>query len=128
MPRPSLLSRPGASASMVSSEIILLTDLLLTIRRAHTYRKYRKLLVESGIGVRTPRQAIKILALLVESGVIYILIGVSSVVVYRPGLSRTSFSPQVTSLTSIVVFVDLRLVNMATLFLRVGVQLVVRNS
>ena len=34
--------------------------------------------MEGGIGVRTPRQAIRILALLVESGMIYILIGVSS--------------------------------------------------
>jgi len=42
--------------------------------------KYRKLLVESGIGIRTPRQAFRILAILVESGMIYILIGVMSVV------------------------------------------------
>jgi hypothetical protein len=34
--------------------------------------------MEGGIGIRTPRQAFKILAILVESGMIYILIGVSS--------------------------------------------------
>jgi hypothetical protein len=48
-----------------------------------TTRKYRKLMVESGIGVRTPRQASRILALLVESGAIYILIGVSPAMLYK---------------------------------------------
>jgi hypothetical protein len=47
------------------------------MQRPRTYRKYRKLLIESGIGIRTPRQVIRILAILVESGIIYILIGVS---------------------------------------------------
>jgi hypothetical protein len=38
--------------------------------------------MESGIGLRTPTQAIRILALLIESGMIYILISVSSILVY----------------------------------------------
>jgi hypothetical protein len=49
------------------------------MQRAHTYRKYRKLMMESGIDVRTPRQTTRILVILVESGMIYILIGVRSV-------------------------------------------------
>src|SRR5579863_5953764 len=67
---------------------ISLTTLWLMIWLAHPYRKYRKLLIESGIGVRKPRQVIRILALLVESGMIYILIGVSSTLVYKHRLSR----------------------------------------
>jgi hypothetical protein len=50
----------------------------MMMRCAHAYRKYRKLMMEGGIGIRTPGQALKILAILVESGIIYILIGVSS--------------------------------------------------
>jgi hypothetical protein len=67
---------------MVSLENILLSAPLIddaTCAYWHTYRKYRKLLIESGINIRTPRQAIRILAILVESGMIYILLGVSSV-------------------------------------------------
>ena len=47
--------------------------------------------MESGIGIRTPTQAIRILALLIESGVIYILIGVSSALVYKHGFSYHVF-------------------------------------
>jgi hypothetical protein len=48
--------------------------------------------MDSGIGIRTPRQAIRILALLVESGMIYILISVSFALVYNYGLSQSFFS------------------------------------
>jgi hypothetical protein len=48
--------------------------------------------MESGMGVRTPRGAIRILALLVDSGMIYILIGVSSTLVYKHGRSQFVFS------------------------------------
>jgi hypothetical protein len=58
------------------------------------YRKYRKSLRESGIGVRTPTQGIKILVLLVESGMIYILIGVSYSLVYKHGSSQFFFLPR----------------------------------
>jgi hypothetical protein len=64
--------------STVFSENISLTCALMMMRRARTYRKHRKLLMEGGIDIRTPRQALRILAILVESGMIYILIGVSS--------------------------------------------------
>jgi len=47
--------------------------------------------MESGIGIRTPTQAIRILALLIESGVIYILIGVSSALVHKHGFSYLVF-------------------------------------
>ena len=59
----------------------------LMIGPARAYRKYRKFLMESGIGIRTPSQAIRILALLVKSGMIHILIGVSSALVYKHRLS-----------------------------------------
>jgi hypothetical protein len=59
----------------------LLTD---DTTRAHN-RKCRKFLMKSGMGVRTPTQTVRILGLLVESGMIYILIGVSSASVYKLG-------------------------------------------
>jgi hypothetical protein len=68
-----------------------LVDFALIDLMTRTYRKYRKLLMESGIGIRTPTQAIKILALLIESGVIYILIGVSSALVYNHEFSHPVF-------------------------------------
>jgi hypothetical protein len=72
---------------MMSSENPSLITTLIDDTTRITCRKYRKLLVEGGIGIRTPRQAMKILAVLVESGVIYILIGVSSALVFKHGLS-----------------------------------------
>jgi len=66
--------------------------------------KYRRLLMESGMGVRTPTGAIRILALLVDSGMIYILIGV-------------------TILVSIVCFLSTGLSEISTVFLRLGTQL-----
>ena len=56
------------------------------IRCARTSREYRKWLMESGIGIQTPRQAIGMLSVLVESGAIYILISVSSFLVSTHGL------------------------------------------
>jgi hypothetical protein len=41
--------------------------------------------MRSGMGVRIPTQTVRILGLLVESGMIYILIGVSSASVYKHG-------------------------------------------
>jgi hypothetical protein len=83
--------------------------------------------MESGMGVRTPRGAIRILALLVDSGMIYILIGVSSTLVYKHGLSQIFFL-QVTILVSIVSFLSTGLPEISTVFLRLGTQLSVRNS
>jgi hypothetical protein len=57
-------------------DFILIDDMLCT------QRKYRKLLIASEIGARYPSQAIRILALMVESGMLYILIGVSSTLVH----------------------------------------------
>jgi hypothetical protein len=78
-----LCNLPHSSQGMVRTSIVSLAKFLftapwLTTRCSHTYRRYRKLLKENGVGIRTPRQAIRILAVLVESGMIYILIGVSS--------------------------------------------------
>ena len=83
------------------------TDCALIDDTVHAYRKYRKLLMEGGIGIRTPRQAIRILAVLVESGVIYILMGVSSARCRCKGchdltfLLRTSSSLSSFSFTSV---------------------------
>ena len=44
--------------------------------------------MESGTSIRTSAKAIRILALLVESGMIYILIGVSSALGYKHGMSH----------------------------------------
>ena len=92
----------------------------------HTYRKYRKLLAESGIGIRTPRLGIRILAVLVGSSVIYILIGVSSASVDKQGFSRFLFSLQVMILASTSMFLHVGL--LSSLFKRVAQQLVVRDT
>jgi hypothetical protein len=84
--------------------------------------------MEDGIGIRTPRQAIRILAVLVESGMIYILIGVSYASVHTQGLSRFLFSLQVMSLASIFIFLHFGLGNLSYTFLPVSTQLVVRGS
>jgi len=67
--------------------------------------KYRKLLMESGIDVRSPRQAFRILAILVESGMIYILIGITSVV-------------------SIPILTSFKFAELSTLFMLAAIQLV----
>jgi hypothetical protein len=84
----------------------------------------------SGIGVRTPTQAVRILALLVESGLLYILIGVSSALEHKHGLSlarvaSVSFSLQVTALASFVI--RLPFGTLGDVFMPVAVQFVVRN-
>jgi hypothetical protein len=79
--------------------------------------------MESGMGVRTPRGAIRILALLVESGMIYILIGVSSALMYKHSLSQLFFL-QVTSLASMIGFLG----DISSVIYRLGTQLSVRNS
>jgi hypothetical membrane protein len=84
--------------------------------------------MESGIGIRTPKQAIRILALLVESGMIYILIGVSFALVYDHGLSQFLFYLKVTSLALIVISTRFGLTMPKNLSIIVGIQLVVRNS
>ena len=88
--------------------------------------------MESGLGVRTPRQGIRILGLLVESGVIYILIliGVSSALVYEHRFSLFLLL-QVTALASIPMIQDRMSDDLGLIFMRfwpVGVQLTVRNS
>jgi tryptophan-rich sensory protein len=86
--------------------------------------------MESGIGVRNPTQATRILVLLVESGVIYILIGVSSALVYRHGLSDSwlFFALQVMSLASITIFQHFGLGGISDIFLSVSIQLAVRDN
>jgi hypothetical membrane protein len=94
----------------------------------HTYRKYCKLLIESGIGIQTSRQAIRILALLVKSGMVYILIGVSFALVYNHRLSQFLFFLQVTSVALIVLSMHFRLSMVLSLSMIVGIQLAVHNS
>ena len=84
--------------------------------------------MESGTGIRTPTQAIKILALLIESGAIYILIGVSSALAYKHGLSRSLFSLQIATLVTITICIHFGLGGISDVFLPVGIQLAVRNS
>jgi len=67
--------------------------------------RHRKMLLESGIGVRTPRLTTKILVVLVESGVVYILIGA-------------------TTLASIIIFGHFKLVNIPSTFMLVSTHLV----
>jgi hypothetical protein len=81
--------------------------------------------VESRIGIQTPRKAIKILALLVESGVVYILIGVSSAFVYKHELSWISFSSQIMSLASMASFIG---GPTSTVIYLVAIHLAVRDS
>src|SRR5579863_6495590 len=97
------------------------------VRPARLYRKHRKLLMESGIGVRIPGQAMRVLALLVESGMSYILIGVSFALVYEHRLSR-SFPFQVASLASIIISLHFGLTNITIIFMLVAIQFVVRKT
>jgi len=85
---------------VVHVTLSLLVNLFATSMIALKAWKYRKLLMESGIGIRTPRQAIRILALLVESGMIYIMIGVMSVAMI--GISMRFGLTMVFSLSLIV--------------------------
>jgi len=65
----------------------LLTNVFATSVIALKAWKYRKLLMASEIGARYPSQAIRILAVMVESGMLYILIGVTalaSLVIHLP--------------------------------------------
>jgi hypothetical protein len=84
--------------------------------------------MESGIGIRTPRQAIRILALLVESGMIYILISVSFALVYNHRLSQFLFSLQGTIMTLVAISTRVGLGVVLQLSTAVGIQLVVRIS
>ena len=84
--------------------------------------------MESGTGIRTPTQAIKILALLIESGAIYILIGVSSTLAYyKRGLSRSLFSLQFSSLVTMTICFLLGL-SFGDVYIPVGIQLAVRSQ
>jgi hypothetical protein len=85
----------------------------------------------SEIGARYPSQAIRILALMVESGMLYILIGVSSALVHYLARINTSslfvsFALQVTALASLVI--RLPFGTLGDIFMPVAVQLVVRNN
>ena len=84
--------------------------------------------MESGIGIRTPTQAIKILALLIESGAIYILIGVSSTLAYKHGLSRPLFSLQFSSLVTIAIRFQSGISVIGDVSMPVGIQLAVRTA
>jgi len=84
--------------------------------------------MESGIGVPTPGQVTRILALLVESGMVYILIGVSSSLEFKYGLSRFHLSLKVTSVISIIISLRFGLDDISTAFTLVSMQLTVRNN
>jgi len=90
---------------MAHVALSLLVNIFATSIIALKAWKYRKLLMESGIGIRTPRQAIRILALLVESGIIYIQISVTIV-------------------TLMVIFTRVGLGNVSSLSTTLGIQLV----
>jgi hypothetical protein len=77
------------------------------------------------MGIRTPRQAIKILALLVESGLIYILISVSSAFIQNPGCHN--FFLQVTSSVTLFISTFLLISEFASVFLLVAAEVVVYN-
>jgi hypothetical protein len=79
------------------------------------------------MGVRTPRGASRILALLVESGMIYILIGVSSALVYKHSLSQLFFL-QVTTLASMIGFLGTSLSDISSVICRLGTQLSVGHN
>jgi hypothetical protein len=83
----------------------------------------------SGVGARNPTHAIRILTLVVESGVLYVLIGVSSASV--PHTHRTSwtfFSLQVVTLATVFIPNILPYGALGDIFMPVSVQLAVRNS
>jgi hypothetical protein len=98
------------------------------MQRTCPCRKYRKLLMESGVGVPAHGQVTRILALLVESGMVYILIGVSPALKFKHGLSRFHLSHKVTSVISIIISVRFKLEDISTAFTLVSIQLTVRNS
>ena len=82
----------------------------------------------SGDGIRTPTQAIKILGLVVESGLLYIFIGVSSdclVHEHKHGSSRFCSSRQIVALVS--PFINLPFGTLSDIFLPSTGQLAVRN-
>ena len=83
----------------------------------------------SGVGIQTPTRGIRILALVVESGMLYIFIGVSSACLvhgYKHGSSRDFFSRQVGALVS--PFIDpIRTVMFSNIFFSSAFQLAVRN-
>ena len=82
----------------------------------------------SGEGIRTPTQAIKILGLVVESGMLYIFIGVSSSCLvhgHKHGSSRLFFSRQVVALISPIIHLPFG--TLGDIFMPVTVQLAVRN-
>ena len=82
----------------------------------------------SGVGIRTPTRGIRILALVVESGMLYIFIGVSPACLvhghkYRP--SHVFFSRQVVNLVSI--FIHLPFGTLSKIVMPLASQLAVRN-
>ena len=86
--------------------------------------------MKSGIGVRTPTQAARILALLVESGVLYILIGVSfALVLHKHESSQilVFFSLQVMTLVSALISGRMPIGVLGDILMPVAVQLAVRN-
>jgi hypothetical protein len=84
--------------------------------------------MDHGIGIRNPSQAIRILALLIESGMIYILIGVSLALVCNQGLYQFGFSLQVTSMVLMGISMRFGLDMVFGLSKVVGIQLAVRIS
>ena len=82
----------------------------------------------NGDGIRTPTRAIRILGLVVESGLLYIFIGVSSAYLvhgHKHQSSRFFFFRQVVALVS--PFIDLPSGTLSEIFLPLTGQLAVRN-
>jgi hypothetical protein len=85
--------------------------------------------MECGTGVRTPTRGIRILAILIESGMIYILIGVSFALAYKCIVTTYFSNPQVTVFTAVAVLFFLHLNHgaLSNVFIPVCTQLVVRS-
>jgi len=65
---------------MANLALSLLTNIFATSIIAVKAWEYRKTLMASGVGIQTPTQAIRILGLVVESGMLYIFIGIVALV------------------------------------------------
>jgi len=68
------------STQVANLALSLLTNIFATSLIAVKAWKFRKTLMTSGVGIRNPPRVIRILALIVESGMLYIFIGVVALV------------------------------------------------
>jgi len=117
-------------STFVNLVLSLLINIFATSIIAVKAWKYRKTLMTSGVGIRTPTLAIKILALVVESGVLYIFIGVSPACLvhgHKHGSSRVFLSRQVAVLVSTFINLPSDSGTLSNIFGSVTVHLAVRN-